>query len=110
VAEAKHITDLSLQELAETERVEAELDAFIEKRAHQAEDAENVANLWLKTEREHHEKHRKQNAQDWFEYHDNIIRSQEATLGFLVAYHKQERARFAHILGLPHFGQGGDEA
>jgi hypothetical protein len=36
VAEAKDITSLSLEELTEVERLESELDQFIEKRAREA--------------------------------------------------------------------------
>ena len=69
---ARHISELSLEELAETERVEAELDAFVEKRARQAKDAENIAELWLKSEREHREKRRRANGWGWVRYHTNL--------------------------------------
>jgi hypothetical protein len=65
VTQARDITELFLEELAETECLESELDQFIEKRALQARDAENVANLWLKTEREHREKRRQANGWGW---------------------------------------------
>jgi hypothetical protein len=110
VAEAKDITGLSLQELVEVERVEAELDGFIEKRAREARDQERTDELWPASVWRDRKKRRQQNAQAWFEYHDHIIRSHEATLGFLISYHKQERARFAQILDLPEIGQGGEEA
>ncbi len=40
------------------ERVEAELDAFVERRAREAKDAAKVEELWVKSEREHREKRR----------------------------------------------------
>jgi hypothetical protein len=78
VAEARHITDLSLEELAEVERVEAELDTFVEKRARQAKDAESTAALWLKTEREHREKKRSANGWGWIRHYEGLARAHRA--------------------------------
>jgi hypothetical protein len=101
VTEAKRIEDLTLEELAHTERVEAELDAFLEKRAREARDQGRIDELWTKTVREYHAKHRNENAQRWHDYHDRLLRSHEDTLGSLILYHRKERARYARILGQP---------
>ena len=101
MAEAKPIEELSPEELAEVERVETELDAFIEKRARQARDAATVEALWTKSEREHREKRRQAHAEEWYSYHDRLIRSHQDSLGSLVIYHQRERARYAKVLGLP---------
>ncbi len=85
-------------------RVEAELDTFIEKRAREARDAERVEEAWAKSVREYHAKHRNENAQAWFDYHDRLVRSHEDTLGSLIVYHRKERARYARVLGLPEVG------
>ena len=58
MAEARRIEELTPEELAEVERAESELDAFVTKRAEQAKEVESTAALWLKTEREHREKKR----------------------------------------------------
>jgi hypothetical protein len=101
VAEAaKQITDLSPEELAETERAEAELDQFVEKRARAAKDRKNAEDLWDRSVCEDRKKRRNKAAEDWYEYHDNMIQSHKATLGSLVNYHQKERARYAKILGI----------
>jgi hypothetical protein len=110
VTEARHITDLGVSELAEVERVEAELDSFVEKRAREARDAGRVEELWDKTVREYREKRHRANAEEWFDFHDNQIRSHVSSLGVLVSYHKRERAKYARILGLPEVGPGGEAA
>ena len=110
MTEAKDITNLSLEELVETERVEAELDSFIEKRAREAKDANRTAELWDKSVREYHAKHRNENAQRWHDYHDRLIRNHEDTLSSLILYHQKERAKYARVLGLPEMGPGGEAA
>jgi hypothetical protein len=110
VSEAKDITDLSLEEWAEVEWVEVELNAFINKRAGQAKDRESAEELWAKSVREYRKKRNQQNAQAWFEYHDHMIRNHEDTLGSLIFYHQKERAKYGRMLGLPEIGQGGEDA
>jgi hypothetical protein len=97
--EARQITDLSPEELAETERAEAELDQFVERRARQSKDRESAEELWQQSVKEYHDKHRNVAAEKWYEYHDTQIRSHESNLGFLVRYHQKERARYARVLG-----------
>ncbi len=45
MAQARDIRSLSLEELAETERLEAELDAFVEKRAFAHETRSRIAKV-----------------------------------------------------------------
>lgn len=103
--EARRIAGLSLDKLAEVERLEGELDQFVEKRARQAKDAAVVEEAWVESVRAFREKRRRQKALEWYEYHDCIIRSHEATVGSLVSHHCKERARYAQMLDLPQIGE-----
>lgn len=66
---AKQITDLGPEELAEVERIESELNTFIEKRAREAKDAENVTEQWAKSGREQRDKRRQENRHAWRAFH-----------------------------------------
>jgi hypothetical protein len=94
------LKSLNPEELAETERVEAELDQFVERRARQSKDKRAVEELWAKSVREYRAKHRDENAQAWYSYHNTQIRNHESNLGFLVRYHQKESARYARVLGI----------
>ena len=100
---ARPITDLNIGERDEVLRVEAELDDFVVKRAEKAEtkgdEAREIA--WQESVKKYHDKRRRANAEMWHRYHDDQIRSHEASLGVLITYHKRERARYARVLGLP---------
>ncbi len=78
MAEARDIRSLSLEELAETERLESELDAFITKRAEQAKDAEKVEELWAKSASEHREKRRQANGWGWLRHYEGLARAHRA--------------------------------
>lgn len=78
MTQARDISELSLEELAEVERVASEIDAFITKRAEQAKDAESTAALWLKTEREHREKKRSANGWGWIRHYEGLARAHRA--------------------------------
>jgi hypothetical protein len=75
VAEARDITSLNLEELAEVERLESELDAFITKRAEQAKDAEHEDDLWAKRAARERRRRREENRTLWVEYHNRLSRS-----------------------------------
>ena len=59
---------------AHVEKVEAELDQFIERRAREARDAQRVEELWAKSEREHHEKKREENRAAWLQHERHMER------------------------------------
>jgi hypothetical protein len=97
VTEARHITDLTPEELAEVERVEAELDAFVTKRAREAKDANRTAELWLKSEREHREKRRHQNGLGWIRHYEGLAATHRA-----LALENDDKANHVRgLLGLP---------
>ena len=56
------------------EKVEAELDQFIEKRAREAKDAEKVEELWAASERKERRKRRQRNGWAWIDYHQGLAR------------------------------------
>ncbi len=51
---------------AHVEKVEAELDSFIEKRARQAAELEHVEELWAVSERRHRERRQQENRAAWY--------------------------------------------
>ena len=57
------------------ERVEAELDGFVEKRARQAKDAETVEELWAKSAARDCARRREENRALWIEFHSRLSRS-----------------------------------
>jgi hypothetical protein len=53
----------------QVERVEAELYAFVEKRARERNEANKLSELWEASERAHHEKRRQENQAGWYSFH-----------------------------------------
>ena len=56
------------------ERVEQELDQFVERRAREARDAEKVAELWAESERRVQEKRREENREAWLRHERHMER------------------------------------
>lgn len=74
------------------ERVEAELDSFIEKRARERKDADTVEDLWRASEHAHAEKLREANRLALLDYHRGQAARLRNTLEALVSKH-EERVR-----------------
>jgi hypothetical protein len=79
------------------ERMEAELDSFIERRARQAKDAESTAELWLKTEDEHREKKRQRNGWGWIRHYEGLARAHRT----LALENDSKADHVRGLLGLP---------
>jgi hypothetical protein len=62
-------------DLEAVERVEAELDSFIEKRARQAKDAERTEELWAESAARERTRRREENRALWIEFHSRLSRS-----------------------------------
>jgi Holliday junction resolvase-like predicted endonuclease len=90
---------MDLFDPAAMERVEVELDAFVEKRAREAKEANAVEAAYAESVRRFHQKRHQQNAQQWLAYHDEQLRRHEATFAALASHHRAERNRYAQILG-----------
>jgi hypothetical protein len=71
------------------DRVEAELDAFIEKRAREKANANRVDEFWDEQDRRHRERQREENRRDWCDFHRQM---QTLHLG-LAAEHASRRSR-----------------
>ncbi len=54
------------------ERVESELDRIIEKRAHEAKDAERIEDLWKESTRRERDKRRRENRALWHGHHEHM--------------------------------------
>ena len=59
---------------AYVEKVEAELDQFVERRAREAKDAKRVQELWAESERKERERRREHNGWLWISYHEHLAR------------------------------------
>jgi hypothetical protein len=101
---------MDLFDPATTERVEAELDGFIEKRAREAKQANYTEAAYAESVRRFHQKRHQQNAQQWLAYHDEQLRRHEATFAALASHHRAERNRYAQILGTAFADDGPPEA
>ena len=77
------------------ERVEAELDAFVKKRAREAKDAEKVRELWAESERREREKRRQQNGWGWIRHFEGLARAHRA----LALENDNRVARVQALLG-----------
>jgi hypothetical protein len=56
-------------EAERTEKLEAELDRIIEKRAAERRDANRIEELWKDSTRLHNERRRKENGAAWYAHH-----------------------------------------
>jgi hypothetical protein len=86
--------------MRELQGVEAQLNKFVEMRARQAKHDQSQEELWLKSSRVARDKRRKELAAEWYDYHCRQLSSNEQTRGFLDAYHRKERAKYARVLGI----------
>jgi hypothetical protein len=93
VAEAKDIRSLSLEELAELERVESELDTFITKRAEQAKEASKEDEQFEQRKRERRDARRRENGLSWVAHYSRLADSHRA-----LALENDSKAE--HIRGL----------
>ncbi len=75
-------------DLRDIERVESELDRFIEHRAREARDAEEVEELWAESERQHRQRRHQENRLAWVEFHLTQAACLERTAACLAAKHR----------------------
>lgn len=87
----------ALYDAEHIERVEAELDSFIEKRAREAKDANRIEELWAKSERDHREKRRQANGWAWISHHEALAH----TLRDLAGEHDAKANHVRELLGQP---------
>jgi hypothetical protein len=59
---------LAREDFDDVERVEAELDKFIEKRAREKREANLIEEEWARTERQDRERRRRENCAAWVAY------------------------------------------
>lgn len=77
---------------AQVERVEAELDSFVEKRARERKDADTVEDLWRASERAYQDRRRRADRVAWIDYHRDQAERLRRTVGALIKRH-EERVR-----------------
>ncbi len=81
------------------ERVEAELDRFIEKRARDRSKENALEEAWAASERAHRQKRREENAAAWRSYHLSQAERLEQTAADLAASHRQRAAELGGLGG-----------
>ena len=82
------------------ERIESELDTFIEKRAREARDAAQVEELWKASERRHRERQREENRELWRCYYLDQAERLERTAAELAASHRARAEALAEGEGV----------
>jgi hypothetical protein len=97
VAESRQITDLSPEELAETERVEVELDQFIEKRARQSSEQRAVEAAWAENVRRAKQKRRQANGWGWIRHYEGLAHAHRT----LAEENASKANHVRGLLGLP---------
>ncbi len=75
------------------EKVEQQLDQFVEKRAREAQDQGRIDELWAVSERRERRKRRESNGLAWIDYHERL-----ANFHRTLAGEHEERAE--HVRGL----------
>ncbi len=78
-------------DVAAAERVEGELDQFIEKRAREEADANAVEALWAEQDRRERTRRREENREAWIAFHRGLARSHAA----LSESHEERAERLA---------------
>jgi hypothetical protein len=91
---------VNLYDVEVAERVEAELNGLVERRAREARAQRETEEMWAESVRRFYQNKHHQHARAWYEHHERQLRCHEATFGVLVSHHKAERDRYARILGL----------
>jgi hypothetical protein len=90
-----------LDEVAGIEKVEAEISAFIDRRAVQSE-AENAREMmWKASVRKHHDKLRTERLHDRLAWHSAMIESHTRTFEALLRRHRVGLRLCEEALGLP---------
>ncbi len=77
-----------IDEVASIEKVEAELNGFIERRAKQNEKANAEEMMWKASVRKHHDKLRTERLLDRLAYHEAMLRSHSETFEALLKRHR----------------------
>ena len=92
------------------ERVEAEIDNFILKRARERADAPRIEEAWAESERAHREKRRQKNREAWYEFHLSQAEAVERTAASIAAEHRARAEALAEepvTTGIAAKGGGG---
>lgn len=77
-------------EVAKTEKLEAEIDRIIEKRAAERKGANAVATMWADSARVHNERRRRELSAEWYDFHERM----RETHSRLAEEHEEAAARF----------------
>jgi hypothetical protein len=79
------------RDISQGEKVEKELDAFIERRTKKDEqDADARDDLWMESVRPYQERERRQIRAEWRDYHESQAERHRRTLAALIAHHEGE--------------------
>ena len=80
-------------EIAQGERAESELDAFIERRSRKDPDADEREELWKESVRAYNARRREEMRAAWTSYHEGQAERHRRTLQDLIAHHETQAAR-----------------
>lgn len=91
---------MDLFDVDAVEAAEASLDAFIERRARDKQEANRVEEEWAVSERRHREQRRAQNRELWRTYHLERAQALERTAAELAADHRARAEALAEGEGV----------
>ncbi|MDP9488157.1 MAG: hypothetical protein M3Q49_20610 [Actinomycetota bacterium] len=75
-------------DVAKVEKVEAELSAFIDRRATQRDKANAEADLWAMSERRHHARLREERLRERLAYHQAMLRAHSENFEEILRRHR----------------------
>ena len=96
----------ALQTVEQVERVEAELDSFVEKRAREAKDREEESEQWQSSVMRFHTKRYHANCEEWAQYHEEQARRLSVTNEALVSRHREQAAKYRRMIANGSVPQG----
>ncbi len=94
-----------LDEVANVEAVEADLNRFIERRARHNNEANTAEMMWKASARKHHDKLRTERLLQRLDYHRSQLEAHTATFERLIRRHKSGLRLVEEALGIA--GEGG---
>jgi hypothetical protein len=77
------------------ERVEQEIDLFIERRSRQEQAARREAEMWEESVRKYNVEQRRKIRAQWCEYHLTQAERLRSNLVELISYHEQQASRLS---------------
>jgi hypothetical protein len=96
----KGVSRVDMLDVAAHEAAERQLEAIVERRVRETEDAGRVEELWRESVRRFHGERHNKNAQAFYDHHCRQLAAHGETFSQLLAHHRSERDRYGRMLGI----------